>query len=176
MTVPIPAANPRYDRICRDSVTGALTFTKGAEAANPAVPAIPSTTAVPVCNLFTQTSTVALTHASNIIDKRNTPGVGAAFGTETLLAAASTTDLGTIASHNVNVGTNAGVSITSFGSSASTANPIYIARWTVAGTITNGANILCAGGANISVNAGDVYILEYMGSGVWRVDRRAGLR
>lgn len=84
------------------------------------------------------------------------------------LASAATTDLGTIGTRNVTVtGTT---DITSFGSSANAALPVYYVRFTGASlTLTNSANIILPGASNISVRTGDTLIAHYDGAGVWRV-------
>ncbi len=67
--VPKTAANPRLDLISVDGTTGALTWTKGTEAANPSAPSVPSN-GLPAAELYVTTSTTALTAQSNIIDCR----------------------------------------------------------------------------------------------------------
>lgn len=91
------------------------------------------------------------------------------FGTATNLTAAATTDLGTIVSHTVVVTGNTG--ITSFGSSASTALPLYYVRFTGTPTITYNATslILPNSQTTVGMNAGDALIAEYLGSSNWRV-------
>src|ERR1700747_664649 len=89
------------------------------------------------------------------------------FGTEKPLTAASTTDLGSVAGHNVQiVGTT---TITSFGASAQTVAPIYIGRFSGSLTLTNSSALLLPGGNNIQTASGDAFIAEYMGMGQWRV-------
>lgn len=89
------------------------------------------------------------------------------FGTETPLTAATTTDLGSVAGHNVQIiGTTA---ITSFGNSAQLVAPIYIGRFSSSLTLTNSANLILPGGNNIITTNGDAFIAEYMGMGQWRV-------
>ena len=84
------------------------------------------------------------------------------------LASAGTTDLGTIPSHNVNI---TGVAtITAFGSTATTAFPIY--RLTFAGSLVltyNVTSMILVGGANITTQANDTAIAVYLGSGNWAV-------
>lgn len=89
------------------------------------------------------------------------------FGAETPLTAATTTDLGSVPGHNVQiVGTT---TITSFGASAQLVAPIYIGRMTGQLTLTNSANLILPGNNNILTTAGDAFIAEYMGMGQWRV-------
>lgn len=97
----------------------------------------------------------------------NSPQNGGGFGTLTALASAATTDLGTIASHHVNVTGSA--TITSFGSTASTNFPMYIARFAAGATITSNANITIPGSANIVTADADVALLRYTGGGNWRI-------
>jgi hypothetical protein len=87
------------------------------------------------------------------------------------LASASTTDLGTVPSHNVNItGTT---TITSFGQSASTTFPIYKVVFAGALTITynqtncstTGGCILTPGGLNIVTATNDTAELFYAGTG-----------
>jgi hypothetical protein len=90
------------------------------------------------------------------------------FGTLTAIASSTTTDLGTIPSHNVSItGTTA---ITSFGSSANSAYPLYFITFTGALTLThNATSLILPGGANITTAAGDTAVARYLGSGNWRV-------
>ena len=82
--------------------------------------------------------------------------------------ASATPDLGTIASHNVNI---TGVTtITSFGSSASTTFPIY--QLTFAGALLltyDATSLILPGLNNITTVAGDSAVAMYLGSGNWRV-------
>jgi hypothetical protein len=89
-------------------------------------------------------------------------------GTLTNLVAAATTDLGTIASRNVNItGTT---TITSFGSSASATTPIFYLTFAGALTLTyNGTSLILPGGESIVTAAGDTAVAAYLGSGNWQV-------
>jgi hypothetical protein len=90
------------------------------------------------------------------------------FGPLTNLASAGTTDLGTIASHNVNITGN--TTITAFGSTATADNPVY--RLVFAGSLTltyNATSLILPGGATIQTAAGDTAEATYLGSGNWRV-------
>lgn len=77
-------------------------------------------------------------------------------------------DLGTIASHNVNItGTT---TITAFGSTAVTTYPIYILNFAGALILThNGTSLILPGAANIVTAIGDSAIALYLGSGNWQV-------
>ncbi len=88
------------------------------------------------------------------------------FGSQTNLAGAATTDLGSVATHYVNV-TGSGASITSFGSSAVTSAPIYLVTFAAANTLTNSAALALITGANITTAAGDSALVSYSGSGNW---------
>ena len=90
------------------------------------------------------------------------------FGVLTTLASAATTDLGTIASHNVSItGTT---TITSFGSSAQTGLPNYKIQFTGALTLTyNATSLIIPGSASIATAAGDTAEVQYLGSANWRV-------
>lgn len=90
-------------------------------------------------------------------------------GPLTDVAAAATTSLGTVASHNINV-TGTSVTITSFGSAAGTAFPIYFFKFAGANTITyNATSMITPGAQNITTSAGDSGVAEYLGSGNWRI-------
>lgn len=88
--------------------------------------------------------------------------------TETTIVAASTTDLGTLASNIASVtGTT---TITAFGSSASVANPLYFLRFTAALTLTyNATSLILPSAADITTVAGDFALAKYEGSGNWRI-------
>lgn len=88
------------------------------------------------------------------------------YGTFTNLASASTTDLGTIASHFVNItGTT---TITALGSSAATSAPIYLVQFAGAMTLTyNATSLILPGAANITTVANDFAVFQYLGSGNW---------
>lgn len=92
----------------------------------------------------------------------------ALLGPRTSLASASTTDLGTIPSHNINItGTT---TITSFGSSASTTYPIYHITFAAALTLThNASSLILPGSTNITTAANDSAVVQYLGSGNWLV-------
>lgn len=92
------------------------------------------------------------------------PGIGPL----TSLASATTTDLGTIVSHNVNItGTT---TITAFGSSASTTFPVYSLKFSGALTLTyNGTSLITPGARNIVTAANDTAVALYLGSGNWQV-------
>ncbi len=91
-----------------------------------------------------------------------------AFGAAADIASATTTDLGTLPSRNANItGTT---TITGFGSSADTAQPLYFIRFAGALTLThNATSLICLGGETITTEAGDYAIMEYLGSGNWRM-------
>ena len=91
------------------------------------------------------------------------PGIGVQTG----IASAATTDLGTVASHNASVtGTT---TISSFGSSATLAWPIYLVQFQGALTLTQSAGLVTPSGVNITTAAGDSAWVEYLGSGTWQV-------
>jgi hypothetical protein len=90
------------------------------------------------------------------------------FNALTTLASATTTDLGTIGSHNVSItGTT---TITGFGSTAVATDPIYLISFTGALTLTyNATSLIIPGSGNITTANGDTATVEYLGSGNWRV-------
>lgn len=90
------------------------------------------------------------------------------FGAEFVIAAATTTDLGSAPGHNVNI-TGSSVSITSFGASAQVIAPIYIGRFTGVNTLVNSSSLILPGGLNITTQNGDTFIAEVMTTGNWRV-------
>lgn len=99
----------------------------------------------------------------------SSPPGASAIGKLGSLAAASTTDLGTITSQNVSV-TGTGVTINSFGSSANTASPLYLVTFVGAtNTLTQSASLTLPGNATTQLNAGDSLWALYAGSGVWDV-------
>lgn len=101
------------------------------------------------------------------LDYQRTNGQAVAiFAAETSIASASTTDLGSSNGNLINVtGTT---TITSLGTSAVTANPIYITRFTGALLLTNSSSLIMPGGANYTTAAGDTFQWKFEGSGVWR--------
>ena len=95
------------------------------------------------------------------------------------IAAAAAVDLGAaeavagggVASHFVRVTGSTGP-ITSFGSTADVSRPVYMAQFASTPTITAGANLVIPGvnsGASITAAANDLWLVEYLGSGAWRV-------
>lgn len=92
----------------------------------------------------------------------------AGFETQTSLASAATTDLGSVTTNNVLVtGTT---TITSFGSSASVASPIFLVVFAASLILThNGTSLIIPGGQNIKTVANSRALVEYLGSGNWRV-------
>jgi hypothetical protein len=93
------------------------------------------------------------------------------FGQVVPLVAAASTDLGTVATHNVNV--QGATTITDFGASASTVFPLYMVTFTGGGIITAsttncstvGGCILTPGNVNIQTTVGDFAFLQYLGKG-----------
>lgn len=95
----------------------------------------------------------------------NTP---TAPGIATNLASAATTDLGTVASHNVQVTGTTG--ITAFGSTAQTDFPFYNVRFSGALTIThNATSLILPGAVNLTTAASDTGLAQYLGSGNWQI-------
>lgn len=89
------------------------------------------------------------------------------FTTEQTIASATTTDLGTKTSNVIEItGTT---TITGLGSSANTNNPMYFVRFGGVLTLTNGANLILPGSANVVTAAGDNMIAKYEGTGAWRI-------
>lgn len=89
--------------------------------------------------------------------------------TEGTIASATSTDLGTVSNTTI-VSVTGPTTITSFGSSASTAKPLYFLRFTGILTLTyNATSLIIPGAANITTAAGDACIAKYEGSGNWRI-------
>lgn len=109
-------------------------------------------------------STTAASGAGAWIVTNPSPLIGAL----TNLTSATTTDLGTIGSHNVNItGTT---TITGFGSSAAIGQPIY--NLTFAGVLHltyNATSLITPGAIDYFTQAGDTCQAIYLGSGNWQV-------
>lgn len=90
------------------------------------------------------------------------------FGTVKSLASATTTDLGTALSHNINItGTT---TITAFGSTASLQRPLYKLVFSGALLLTyNATSLLLPGSGNITTANGDAADALYLGSGNWQI-------
>lgn len=92
----------------------------------------------------------------------------ASFGPVNNLASGTTTDIGTALSHTVNItGTT---TITSFGSSASFARPLY--KLVFSGTLLltyNATSLILPGSGNITTANGDSADALYLGSGNWQI-------
>ena len=91
------------------------------------------------------------------------PGIGA----QTTLIAASTTDLGTVPTHNV--GITGTTTVTSFGSSASVQWPLYLVQFSGVMQITESAALLTPNDVNITTAVGDTAWALYLGSGNWQI-------
>lgn len=92
-------------------------------------------------------------------------GAGINVGPYANLASATTTDLGSVPSHNLAL---IGVAtITSFGSSATPQYPIYNIYFAGAMTLVHSANLFLLGEANIITAAGDTGVMVYAGAGAW---------
>jgi len=91
-------------------------------------------------------------------------GAGAGW---TLIASGSTVNLGGETSRlNLITGTT---TITSFGTTNPGDSVLFVVRFAAALTLTNGLNLILPTGANITTAAGDVAIVVWEGSNVWRV-------
>lgn len=110
---------------------------------------------------------VALNASANAYDLIG-PTFSTWIATQTSLTSATTTDLGTIASHNVVVtGTT---TIASFGFSASAGQPWYQVCFSGILTITyNATSMLLPSSADITTAAGDCLVAQYGGVGNWIV-------
>ena len=90
------------------------------------------------------------------------------FGSQTGIVASATTNIGSVATHNVLVTGTTG--ITSFGSGASASAPVYLVQFQGVLTLTyNATSMILLGGGNITTAAGDVALMQYLGSGDWEM-------
>ena len=166
-TIVAPVGNPRIDRIVINSITGVIAVITGTASASPVAPVF-TTNTLPIAQVLLQPTSTTITNAM-ITDERALWGVGSGggFNTQATIASGATTDIGSTSSNVVTV--SGTTTITSFGSSASLSAPIYILIFTSALTITNSANLLCPGSVNRAIQAGDSVILQYTGTGNWKV-------
>jgi hypothetical protein len=90
------------------------------------------------------------------------------FGPLVSLTSATTTDLGTVPTHNVNItGTT---TITAFGSTASTTFPVYNLTFSGALLLTyNATSLILPSTASITTAANDTATALYLGSGNWQI-------
>lgn len=95
-------------------------------------------------------------------------GAGSQLTTLGTIASATTTNLGSLSTNLAKItGTT---TITSFGSGASTAAPIYFVTFAGILQLTyNGTSMILPTAANITTAAGDFAIALYLGSGNWQV-------
>lgn len=105
--------------------------------------------------------------ASTLVLARVALGLGSNFTTEATITAAATTNLGSLASQEIVITGNTG--ITSFGNSATLAAPLYFIRFTGTPLLTNSGTMIIAGGANFTAAAGDMAIAKFEGSSTWRI-------
>lgn len=89
------------------------------------------------------------------------------FGQATDIASASLVNLGTVTSHFANI--TGSVQIDAFGSTATIDAPIYLIKFESALTLTNSANLFLPTGEDIVTAQNDRALVEYLGSGAWRV-------
>ena len=92
-----------------------------------------------------------------------------ALGAWTTVASAATVNLGAQTSRNIILSGTTG--ITSFGSTATPDNVPFNIRFSGSLTITHSANLILPGGADIVTEAGDIAVVVWDGSNVWRVVR-----
>lgn len=111
-------------------------------------------------------ATQTLTNKTLTSPTINTPTM--VYTAEAAVASSGTTDIGGQSTHWISVtGTT---TITAFGSSAATTDPIYYVRFTGALTLThNATSLILPTAANITTAAGDSLVAKYEGSGNWRV-------
>lgn len=104
----------------------------------------------------------------------NFAAVQTSLTTEATVSSNSTVDLGAQSSNIIAIsGTS---TISSFGSSATTAQPLYFLRATGAFTIAyNVTSMMTLTGASVTVAAGDKLTFQYLGSGNWAMLYWSGL-
>lgn len=99
----------------------------------------------------------------------NFTAVQTSLTSEASIATGSTVDLGAQLSNNIIITGNSS-SIASFGSSAVITQPLFFLRFSGTGnTIVASSAIQTTTGGNISVNAGDQFKCNYLGSGNWLI-------
>jgi len=117
------------------------------------------------------------TGVRTLADFMTTLNMGAGFGAELSntpapgppLSGTGVLNIGLVASHTQLVNLS-GVTITSFGTSADVAYPIYILRFFGAHTLVHSSSLVLPGAANITTAAGDYAIVQYIGAATgWRV-------
>lgn len=91
--------------------------------------------------------------------------VDGGYGSLTALASASTTDLGTIPSHNILI--TGSTTIGSFGSTATTFYPVYKLVFQTSLTITASANLTTVGNADILTQSGDTATVLHNSASSW---------
>lgn len=89
------------------------------------------------------------------------------FGPPAILVSATTTDLGTVPSHNIILTGTA--TVTSFGATATTTFPVYKLFFFGAMTLVNSSALNLPGNANIVANVGDTAEAQLFSGGVWRI-------
>lgn len=89
------------------------------------------------------------------------------FGAAQDVASASIIDLGAVESHFANItGTT---TINGLGANALTDAPIYLLKFQSALTLNNSANLILPSARDITTEPNDRALVEYLGSGIWRV-------
>lgn len=146
--------------------TGALTLNEDSHGAAAVQKITPS--GLSACSggeVISGTPTVTEWNGTNWVLLNNPTEWG---GPYTNLASASTTDLGSIPSRSVSItGTT---TINSFGSSASLTYPLYFITFSSSLTLTyNASSLIIPGSSSITTVSGDSAIVQYLGSGNWRV-------
>ena len=104
---------------------------------------------------------------SNAVANNSISPAKLALGAWTTVASAATVDLGAQTSRNIIISGTTG--ITSLGSTATPDNVPFNIRFSGNLTLTNSANLICPGAANLSVAAGDTFTVVQESTGVWRI-------
>lgn len=101
------------------------------------------------------------------VDTPGTPDEGSGFGTQIAIVADTTTDLGTIPSHNALV--TGGTTVAGFGDSASLDAPIWLCVVDTGFTAAASAGLVIPGGKDWVFAAGDSFLVEFLGTSQWQI-------
>lgn len=127
-------------------------------------------------NFFWNATSTTPDNGTTVIKPNSVAGGGAGrwqrlftppYGPFVGVVAAATTDLGALASNNLQI--SGSTPITSFGASANTVRPVYFLSFTSSVLITQSIALLCPGGESITTAPGDTCIAVYLGSTIWQI-------
>lgn len=95
-----------------------------------------------------------------------TPPYAPGFGPQVTIASAATTNIGAVAGNNIVI--SGSVGITSFGTAASLASPVFLISFTGAPLLTNSAALALPGGVNLQITTGQTVFAIAVSAG-WKV-------